>query len=82
MVWGKDMREASVKRSYVLRLATLALGALLLAGCSGQRWQCESPCWPGPRLGGTDPCLCREPRLEGPCPERPAESPCATPTRP
>lgn len=71
-----------MKYPCVLRLALPVLGVLLAAGCAGGQWQCESPCWPGPRLGPTDPCLCREPRLEGPCPERPSASPCAVPTGP
>jgi hypothetical protein len=76
------VKDESVMHPYVLRLTALVLGALLLGGCAGRTWQCESPCWPGPRLGPIDPCLCREPRLEGPCPEQPEEPPCAIPTGP
>lgn len=49
----------------------LALVLLVVGGCGARLWCGESPCWPGPRLGPVCPGLCREPRLEGPCPECP-----------
>jgi hypothetical protein len=55
------------------------LGAFLglaLGGCRAGSVACDSPCWPGPRIGPVCRSLCREPRLEPPCPAPKAPRPC------
>lgn len=51
----------------------IALGCfafLLLAGCRNvPRIRCDAACWPRPRIGPTCRALCREPQLEGLCPD-------------
>ena len=64
------------------RLAAVLAAALLLslAGCNSKPWadcgqECGSACWPGPRLGCPEPCLCAPCPPECWCPE-PPRKPC------
>ena len=57
-------------------LLPVVLLVVVLGGCHSKPWarcgqDCGSTCWPGPRIGCPEPCLCAPCPPEPYCPEPP-----------